>query len=814
MMFAFCFGWMRGLRVRDGKISRRGLIKAGIGAATMTGLGVAETAETLETQNLDFSAGKDREAVVDGPIFAKRPIEYVNVLFGTASLDDPSRIGNAPPPGEELYTGMTTPGAALPHGIDISPVNKDISMSYPHGNLYSYAYPRRTMVGFSSMVTDMLLMPLVGDWTTPPDRIRYASSYSKESERSLPGHYTVCLQDHKITVDLTATALTGLYRFTFPQTERATILLDLGPAASSNIEIVGDRVVRGRADEGKVFFIAEFSKSFKSFGTFHRNPPAEGTVGYGWSLLGMDVVTPDGRSETGTFTGCYLNYGTSEGETILAKIAAGVSFEQAQKRLEAENPAWDFQAIKEVARETWDRKLNAIEVKGGTEKERTIFYSAFYHAFASPTMVARKGEHFIAENAKNKQSQLAEYDRYGYVPYWDTGRNQVVLLTLLDPELKLKILRSQLDLARESGWMGTSFHGDHAVAMYLGDWERGISFDYEAAYEYLRKNANDTDGPRANLAEYLKRGWIHDIVVDHPSPPYDEGNAGVSKTLEYCYDDYCLAAYATKLGKEEDYRMFLARARNYNNLWDASTRFMRGRKEDGSWIAPFYPDEPYYNFMYKESNAWQTTWFVPQDVQGLISLMGGREAFVKRLDEFFTIPYQPKGIARDVTGMIGQYCHGNEPDHHVPYLYNWAGAPWKTQEMVRKIMRLMYGSDKDGLGLAGMDDQGESCSWYLMNAMGFYTVDPARAEYIIGSPIFDEVTIHMGNGKDFVIVAENNSENNVYIQAARLNGEPLSQAWFRHAAIKNGGNLVLTMGSAPNKNWGCRPEAAPPSMSG
>jgi predicted alpha-1,2-mannosidase len=198
----------------------------------------------------------------------------------------------------------------------------------------------------------------------------------------------------------------------------------------------------------------------------------------------------------------------------------------------------------------------------------------------------------------------------------------------------------------------------------------------------------------------------------------------------------------------------------------------------------------------------------------LISLMGGREAFVKRLDEFFTIPYQPKGIARDVTGMIGQYCHGNEPDHHVPYLYNWAGAPWKTQEMVRKIMRLMYGSDKDGLGLAGMDDQGESCSWYLMNAMGFYTVDPARAEYIIGSPIFDEVTIHMGNGKDFVIVAENNSENNVYIQAASLNGEPLNQPWFPHAAISNGGKLVLTMGSAPNKNWGCRPEAAPPSMSG
>jgi predicted alpha-1,2-mannosidase len=275
-------------------------------------------------------------------------------------------------------------------------------------------------------------------------------------------------------------------------------------------------------------------------------------------------------------------------------------------------------------------------------------------------------------------------------------------------------------------------------------------FVFIQVYEYLRKNATDPKGPRANLAEYLQRGWIHDIEVDNPSPPYDEGNAGVSKTLEYCYDDYCLAHYAKKLGKLDDYRMFLARAGNYKNLWDASTLLMRGRKPDGSWSTPFYPTEPYYNFMYKESNAWRSTWFVPHDVQGLINLMGGREAFVKRLNQFFTLPYEPKGVARDVTGMIGQYCHGNEPDHHAPFLYNWAGVPWKTQEAVRKIMQLMYGSDKDGLGLAGMDDQGENCSWYVLNAMGFYTVDPARAEYIIGSPIFDDVTVHLDNGKAFV----------------------------------------------------------------
>jgi predicted alpha-1,2-mannosidase len=217
--------------------------------------------------------------------------------------------------------------------------------------------------------------------------------------------------------------------------------------------------------------------------------------------------------------------------------------------------------------------------------------------------------------------------------------------------------------------------------------------------------------------------------------------------------------------------------------------------------------------MYKESNSWQTTWFVPHDVQGLIELMGGREVFVKRLDEFFTLPYKPRGIARDVTGMIGQYCHGNEPDHQVPYFYNWACAPWKTQEVVRKILQLMYGSDKTGYGLAGMDDNGENCSWYVMSAMGFYTVDPARAEYVIGSPLFEEVTIHMGNGKDLTIIANNNSDQNIYIQSATLNGEPLHRPWFSHSAIANGGRLEFEMGQKPNKSWGSGPEAAPPSMS-
>ncbi|HWI60159.1 MAG TPA: glycoside hydrolase family 92 protein, partial [Bacillota bacterium] len=403
-------------------------------------------------------------------------------------------------------------------------------------------------------------------------------------------------------------------------------------------------------------------------------------------------------------------------------------------------------------------------------------------------------------------------DRYSPIAFWDTGRNQIVLLTLLEPDVKTNILRTHLEMARESGWMHTSFYGDHAVFMYLGDWERGLPFDYAAVYPYLRKNATDPAGPRGNLAEYQEKGWVHDIVVEHPSPPYCDGNAGVDKTLEYSWDDYALAQFAKKLGKEADYKLFLARAHNYTNMFDTATGFMRGRKADGSWISPFDPCEPYYNYMMKEATGWQNFWLVPHDVQGLIHLVGGRKAFQQKLDTFFNTPYRPQGIARDVTGVIGLYCQGNQPDQQAPYYYDYAGQPWKTQELTRKILRLMYGSDKSGLAFPGMDDQGATSSWYVFSAMGFYTVDPASPVYVIGSPLFERVTLHLGSGKDLVIQARGNSGKNLYIQSATLNGQPWNKPWFSHADIADGGKFVFQMGPHPNPNWGSAPDAAPPSM--
>lgn len=375
---------------------------------------------------------------------AERPVDYANPLVGTAPLDDPQLIGNAPPPGEEIYTGFTLPGPALPHReVNLGPLNKDLAEAADdHGIIWPYTHPRRTMIGFSSMVPELTIMPLVGDWTVPPDR-SYASAYDKNSEKASPGYYTVCFPDHKIKVELTTTDRTGFYRFTFPQTDKGVVLLDLGPG-DGMVELVGEHTVRGQGSRGRRggrCFVAEFSKPFKSFGTFRQNVPALD----GGRIRRDDVTTPDSRAESGSYAGSYLNFSTSAGEPVLVKIADGRTFEEAQQRLASENPGWDFDAVRQQAADAWSKKLNLIEVKGGTEKERRLFYSALYHSFSSPRMLVKKGESFRGADG---QRHTADYDRYTPVAYWDTGRDQVVLQTLLEPELKLGILRSEFEMAR------------------------------------------------------------------------------------------------------------------------------------------------------------------------------------------------------------------------------------------------------------------------------------------------------------------------------------------------------------------------------
>ena len=747
---------------------------------------------------------------------AKRPVDYVNGLVGTAPLDDQKLIGNAPPPGEQLYSGMTSPGAELPHSsTDLSPVNANLDLQYPAGVEPIYYYRNPTMIGFTSGAGGgPTVMPVVGDWTVPPQRT--ASTYDKSQEKSSPGYYSVYLRDFRTKVELTATTWTGLYRFTFPATHNAHVLMDLG-RAGGNVEVVGDRTVRGVAQEGEghhhhtdhgneAYFVAVFSQPFSSFGVFRQIPPQHAGEG-----IGDKDVQPAARTISGNYAGAYVDFTTTEGEQVLVRIAHGSSYEQAEKRLAAEDPEGNFEQVHRAAEEAWAKRLNEIQVEGGTEKEKMLFYSCLYHSFASPRLVAEKGEQFTG---MDEQVHTADYDRYGPVPFWDTGRNQIVLLELLEPDVMQNIMRSQLDMARESGYMGTSFHGDNAVFMYLGGWERGIDFDHQAVYEYLRRNATDPNGPRPYLAEYMKQGWISDFIPDvNPDPPYAGGKAGAATTLEYSWDDHALALYAQKLGKQDDYEMFLKRAHNYENVFDPSVGFMRGRTADGKWISHFDPQEPYYNFMMKEGSGWSTLWLVPHDVQGLANLLGGREKFAAKLDAFFNTPNTAKGICRDCTGLVGQYVQGNQPDQQSAYYYDWAGQPWKTQALARKILREMYGSDRNGIGFPGMDDQGSTSSWYVMSAMGFYPVDPSSPDYILGSPLFNRVTLRMGNGKDLTIVARHNSEKNIYIQSATLNGKPWNKPWLSHADIAQGAELVLEMGPSPNPKWGSAPDAAPPSMS-
>ncbi|SEW24415.1 GH92 family glycosyl hydrolase [Luteibacter sp. 329MFSha] len=743
-------------------------------------------------------------------------VDLANPLVGTAPLDRQDLIGNAPPEGEPLYTGMTTPGASLPESAtEAAPVNINADLGFATGVPVAYDYRRPAMIGFTGGGSTYgargapMVMPVVGDWTVPPDYM--TSTYDKATEKASPGYYAVDLATFHTKVELTATQWTSLMRFTFPESHRSHVVLNLR-RSGGDVEVVGDRIIRGTATAGRrdrdsdgPYFVAEFSRPFRQFGTFTADVTNKGEG------LGRTDVQTDRRAASGGYAGAYVTFDTKAGDQVVVRIAHGHSAAEAEQRLRAQDSDADFDRVHAKARARWAELFDRVQVTGGTPKQRMLFYSTLYHSFASPRMIARKGEGYIDADGKDR---IADYDHYGPVPFWDTGRNQIALLMLLQPTVVQDIMRSELDRARERGYMNTSFHGDHAVFLYNGAWTRGIDFDYAAAYEYLRKNATDPKGPRGYLAEYDKNGWISDIVPpNNPSPPYAGGKAGAATTLEYAWDDHALADFARRLGKNDDAAMFERRAGNWRNVFDPSVGFVRGRTEDGKWISPFDPGEPYYNFMMKEASGWSTLWLVPHDVQGLMKALGGRDAFNAKLDRFFTTPYTAKGICRDCTGLIGQFVQGNQPDQQAPYLYAWSGQPWKTAALTRRVLEDMYGSDATGYGYPGMDDQGSTSSWYVLSAMGFYPVDPATPDYIIGSPIFDHVRLRLGNGKVFEIVARNNSAKNMYVQSATLNGKPWTKPWFSHADIVNGATLELTMGPTPGKTWGTDPNDAPPSLS-
>lgn len=746
----------------------------------------------------------------------KEPVDYVNPFIGTGGY------------------GHTFPGASLPGGlVQLSPDTDIHGWNWCSG----YHYTDSSIMGFSHLHRsgmgagdwgDILIMPTTGKLKVEPGPKDnpdegYRSRFTHEQEKASPGYYAVTLKDYGIRAELTATERAGFHKYTFPRSNNSHIIIDMehginDKCTDSHVKIVNDTKIEGyRFSTGfvknqKVYFCAQFSKPFNSYGTWKEKK-----------------IKPGSREEYGPHSGAFVNYVTSKNEIIKVKVGISyTSIDQACLNLNKEIPNWGFNRVKNKAREIWNKELSKIKVRMDSNKNETykrqqnvIFYTALYHSLLFPVIFGDVDGKYVGLDGKVHIAK--DFTYYSDFSIWDVFRTEMPLLNLIQPKRVNDVINTMIAQYEQGGWLptpqqfGNSYTndmiGDHSVSVILDAYLKGIrDFDVEKAYEAVRKNAMEVP-PAGNRS----KGRVGlNYYKEYKYVPSDKVNQSVSRTLEYAYDDWCVAQLAKVLGKMDDYEMFMKRASYYKNLFDPSTGFERPKNSDGSWLEPFDPTFIGHSSErnYTEANAWQYTWFVPHDVQGLINLMGGREDFIHKLDTLFTMSSKISGVQDvDVTGMIGQYAHGNEPCHHIAYLYDYAGAPWKTQEITRRIMNKLYNAEP--AGLCGNDDMGQMSAWYILSAIGFYPVCPGQGTYQIGSPIFDKVTMNLNkpyySGR-FVIKTINNSRKNKYIQSAMLNGKPLNKPWFKHSAIRSGGVLVFQMGPEPNKKWGSTPQETPPSM--
>jgi len=731
-------------------------------------------------------------------------IDYVNPFIGTGGH------------------GHTFPGAVLPFGaIQLSPDTGIEGWDWCSG----YHYSDTSIMGFSHThlsgtgaadYGEVRVMPIVGEIKTVPgskeDPITgYRSRFRHETEISKPGYYSVFLDDYKVLAELTVSQRVGLHRYTFPKTDNAYIIIDLyhrigDMAEKAWVNIVGnDEIVGyitgghfcGARDPQTIYFVAKFSKLFKEFGT--------------WKVLKVNKGNREEAmtSKSDPLIGAYVRYSTQEKEEILVKVAISYTgIDGARKSLQ-EIPDWDFEKVKKEAQKKWEKELSKIEVEGNKE-DKTKFYTALYHSFIHPSLFSDIDGKYIGTNDKIYSSN---YNHYTVFSLWDTFRSLHPLFALIQPQKDTEIIKSFLDIYIQSGWLPRWHKGNRETNCMIGTHSDSViadaivkglrNFDLNKAYEAMSKNAmvesHDINQGRIGITDYKNLGYV----------PADRYNQSVSRTLEYAYDDFCLAQVAKTLGKDEDYKLFIKRAQNYKNLYDSKVGFMRAKNMDGIWASSSSTFDPTdaTSHHYTEGNAWQWTFFAPQDPYGLINLLGGEEKFIKKLDEFFTTKVPIKGPP-DITGIIGQYAHGNEPSHHIAYFYVYARMPWKTQELVRHIVDSLYGTGLDGL--CGNEDCGQMSAWYIFSSLGFYPFCPGNPIYTIGTPTFKKATIHLPSGKDFIIETENLSKENKYIQEVYLNGKPLDRAWLWHKEIIDGGKLTFKMGKSPNKSWATSQSSLPP----
>ncbi|MFZ1978846.1 MAG: GH92 family glycosyl hydrolase [Bacteroidota bacterium] len=732
--------------------------------------------------------------------------DFVNPFIGTGPIDSNSLSGN------------NFPGAATPFGfVQLSPDTKDV----PDDPCSGYDYNEKTIYGFSHThlsgtgvpdLFDILFMPAEGDFRTDTNKANktagiYYSRYTHDKEWARPGYYQVNLLDYNINAELTATEHAGFHRYTFPQSNQSHILIDLNHKCKfwesariwaqikvlDNKTIEGYRIITGWT-EGyrKIYFRAEFSKPFES------NVMIDGEKKH----ENLNIV--NGREGIKVL----LNFNTAANEQILVKVGlSSVSIENARLNLSTEMPDWNFDRISANASAQWERELECIIVEG-TKEQKEIFYTGLYHAFIQPNNIADINGDYPATNMTVRNA--SDKKHYSTFSLWDTYRAANPLYTLVQTKRTAGFINSMIRQYETYGFLpiwqlwgleNYCMIGNHAIPVITDAALKGVQgFDLEKAYQAV-KASSTTDHVNSPFSAWEKYGYIPEDVVSQ----------SVSITLEMAYDDWCVAQFAKKLGKSEDYEHFIKRSAFYKNLFDTKTHFFRAKNKTGNWLEPFDPLQygANGNSPYTEGNAWQYLFYVPQDMNGLINLMGGRNAFCTKVDTFFTLKDMPSEKNGNASGFIGQYAHGNEPSHHAAYLYDFAGQPWKTQKYVSQVLNELYNNSTSGY--PGNEDCGQMSSWYIFSSIGFYPVNPAGGVYAIGSPVLKSATIHLANGKIFSVAVKNPAKENVYIQSVKLNGKPYGKAYITQNDIVNGGTLEFVMGNQPNKEWGANIEDAPPA---
>lgn len=708
------------------------------------------------------------------------PVDYVNPFIGTDGH------------------GHTFPGATVPFGmVQLSPDTRKDSWDGCSG----YHYSDNQILGFSHThlsgtgvgdYGDIRLMPTTGKLKLDAgnsDNDGYRSPFKHENEKAVPGFYSVQLSDYQINVELTTSEHAGFHRYTFPKSKQSHIIVDLFESVTteqilnSEIRIVNDstisgfRQTKGWAANQYCFFYAVFSKPFKSFGI---------------------RVNGDVKNQLDNATGnnlvAWVDYETEANEQVLIKVGiSAVDIEGAKNNLLKEIPDWKFNKIRKKAEEAWKDELGRIGVEGKSKKDKTVFYTALYHSMLAPNIFSDydgryRGHDNIIHTDTNKR-------RYTVFSLWDTFRALHPLFTIIQRERTKEFINTMLDISEKGGLLPVwelagnetwCMIGYHAVPVIADAWVNGIKdFDGNMALNAMQQSAMQD---QFGLEWYKQKGYI----------PADKESESVSKTLEYAYDDWCISRMAESIGNDSVRNIFSKRSENYKNLYDPSTRFFRGR-QNGGFISPFDPTQ--VNFMLTEANSWQYNFFVPHDVQTHIRLMGGDSIYENMLDQLFSAPSDLSGRQQaDITGLIGQYAHGNEPSHHMAYLYNYVQKPAKTQKLVKRIMDEMYSDQPDGL--SGNEDCGQMSAWYVMSALGFYSVTPASGIYVIGVPRFEEVKIKLENRKTFVVKAKNLTTENCYIKSATLNGKPYFKSFISADEIQQGGELFFEMGNVPSDTFG------------